>query len=220
MKFKCEVDNVRTLKKGMKITLAIDEDDTKEVMKNIYNFMDKSVSVDLLVDEEKELEKMNWITGKQRKKIFALIKDIANHIVEDKESVREQVTDSFLRATEYEEFSLSNCSKQVAKDFIDYLITLSFEIGAPLSDNPIEGLEDIESYLQICIDKKKCCVCGLDGEIHHCTGSRIGMGNDRTRTSNKGRELISLCREHHTEIHSMPEEEFFEKYHVSCIVYE
>ena len=200
MKFKCEVDNVRTLKKGMKITLAIDEDDTKEVMKNIYNFMDKSVSVDLLVDEEKELEKMNWITGKQRKKIFALIKDIANHIVEDKESVREQVTDSFLRATEYEEFSLSNCSKQVAKDFIDYLITLSFEIGAPLSDNPIEGLEDIESYLQICIDKKKCCVCGLDGEIHHV--DTIGMGRDRTKVDDSKNKKMCLCREHHTEYHN------------------
>lgn len=33
MKFKCEIDNVKTLKKGMKITLAIDNKQTIEVMK-------------------------------------------------------------------------------------------------------------------------------------------------------------------------------------------
>lgn len=220
MKFKCEIDNVRTLKKGMKITLAIDEDDTVEVMKNIYNFIDKSINIDIQIDADDEIEKMNAITGKQRKKIFALLNDISDHTGENREELREKVSQSFIQATEYESFSLSNCSKELAQSFIEYLITLAFELGVNLSENPIKDLNDIEGYLQICISKKKCCVCGLDGEIHHCTGSRIGMGNDRTRTSNKGRELISLCREHHTEIHSMPEEEFFEKYHVSCIVYE
>lgn len=217
MKFNCEIDNVKTLKKGMKITLAISEKDTIHVMKNIYNFMDKPVIVDLLVDGDKQKEKLNWITGNQRKKIFAIIKDLADFIVEDKESMREKVTQSFLQATEYEQFSLSNCSRELAKDFIEYLITLAFELGAPLSEKPTEGLEDIEGYLRICINKKKCCVCGKDGEVHHVDA--IGMGRDRKLVDDSEYRKMGLCRVHHSEYHDIGVEDFTEKYHVYGIIY-
>lgn len=212
MKFKCEIDNVKTLKKGMKITLAINEKDTINVMKNIYNFMDKSITVDLLVDDKKEIEKMNWITNEQRRKIFALIKDIATETGEDKDSLREIVSQRFIQATEYEEFSLSNCSKVLAQDFIEYLITLAFELGVNLSEHPTKGLGDIGGYLQLCIKNRKCCICGKDAEIHHVEA--VGMGRNRKLIDDSDNEKMALCREHHTEYHQIGVNDFTDKYHV------
>lgn len=220
MKFNCEIDNIKTLKKGMKITLTIDNKQTIEVMKHIYNFMDKPITVELLIDTKEQKERLKQITPEQRKKIYAILRDIEAYTGENIENLKEDTKVSFIRATEYEEFSLSNCSKELAADYIEYLIRLAFEIGVPLSENPIEGMDNIENYLKLCLDHKRCCVCGKPGEIHHCTGSRIGMGRNRDKISNKGEKVISLCRTHHSEIHTMPEEEFFEKYHVHGVVNE
>lgn len=217
MKFNCEIDNIKTLKKGMKITLAINDKQTIEVMKHIYNFMDKPITVDLLIDENIYKERMKWITDEQRNKIFAIIKDIAKYTVEDKEYIRERTKESFLRATEYEDFSLSNCSKELAADYINYLIKLCFELGIPLNEKPIEGLDDIESYLRICLEQKKCCVCGREGEEHHVDA--IGMGRDRRTVDDSKNRKMCLCREHHTEYHKIGQEDFEKKYHVYGVVY-
>lgn len=212
MKFNCEIDNIKTLKKGMKITLTIDDKQTIDVMKNIYNFMDKTVTIDLMIDEEKRIEKLKQITGEQRKKIYGLLKDIANYTGENKENLKDITKNSFVKSTEYEEFSLSNCSKELAAGYIDYLITLAFELGVPLSENPIEGLENIESYLKVCLVQKKCCVCGLEGEIHHV--DTIGMGRDRNTVDDSEYKKMCLCRDHHTEYHKIGKENFENKYHV------
>lgn len=68
MKFKCEIDNIRTLKKGMKLTLAVDDKQTKELMKQIYNFMDKPITVELLIDDELQTKRLKQLSPEQRKK--------------------------------------------------------------------------------------------------------------------------------------------------------
>ena len=49
-------------------------------------------------------------------------------------------------------------------------------------------------------------------ELHHV--DRVGMGRDRTDILHEGMEALPLCREHHAEAHTMPDAEFFEKYHL------
>jgi len=71
VRFKCEIDNIRTLKKGMKLTLSLDDEQTREIMKHIYNFMDKPITIDLLIDEQEQRERLKQITSEQRKKIYA-----------------------------------------------------------------------------------------------------------------------------------------------------
>lgn len=217
MKFNCEIDNIKTLKKGMKITLAINDKQTLEVMKNIYNFMDKPITVDLLIDEEKQIERMKQITPEQRKKIYGLLKDIATYTGDNKENIKVATKSSFIRATEYEDFSLSNCSKDLAGDYIEFLIRLCFEAGIPLKENPAEGLDNIESYLRICLEQKKCCVCGGEGEEHHV--DTIGMGRDRTKVDDSENRKMCLCREHHTEYHKIGRKNFEKKYHVYGVIY-
>ena len=218
MKFNCEIDNIKTLKKGMRITLAIDDKQTIEVMKHIYNFMDKPIIVELLIDEKEQKERLKQITPEQRKKIYAILRDMEAYIGENIEKLKQDTKASFISVTEYEEFSLSNCSKELAADYIEYLIRLAFELGVPLSENPIECIEDIENYLKLCLDHRKCCICGKPGEIHHVDA--IGMGRDRTSIDDSQYRKMCLCRGHHTEYHTIGPEEFEKKYHVYGVVLE
>ena len=55
-------------------------------------------------------------------------------------------------------------------------------------------------------------VCGAPADLHHI--DRVGMGRDRTDMIHEGMEALPLCREHHREAHTMPDADFFEKYHI------
>ena len=70
MKFKGEIDNIRTLKQGMKITIAIGDKETVKVMKDIYNFMDKPIELELLIDDELQTKRLKQLSPEQRKKIY------------------------------------------------------------------------------------------------------------------------------------------------------
>lgn len=213
MNFNCEIDNVKTLKKGMKITLSIKDENTIYVMKHIYNFIDKPLNIELLIDKDEQLERMNEITKDQRRKIFAILKDIASYTGDNVETLRENISQSFIQATEYEQFSLSNCSKELAKDFIEYLLVLSFELGVQLTEDPKKDLDDLSGYLRLCINKKICCICGKPhSDIHHV--ETVGMGRDRTKINDDDNKKMCLCREHHTEYHKIGQEDFEDKYHV------
>ena len=220
MEIKTVIDQVKTLKKGMKITLAIGEDDVKEVMKGIYNFMDRDLIVDFSIDADAEKEKLNKITPDQRKKIYALFRDIADSTGNDKDSIKQEMKLRFIQNTDFEreEISLATCSREEAANFIEYIINFAFEYGIVLSDHPKEAFEDIEPYIRLCIKHKKCAVCGVGAEIHHAGSDRIGMGRDRKTVDDSDSKVIPLCREHHSELHSMPEEEFMNKYHVKPVV--
>jgi hypothetical protein len=211
----CQIDNVKTLKNGMKITLSVDKENTLNVMRNIHGFIDKPVKVEMLVDVETVKERMKYLNDDQRKKIYAILNDISVTTNNHKEAVKEELKIQFIQEYgQYEMFSLSNCSKELASDFIDFLIGFAFEFGIPLTDKPKNYFDDIERYIEVCNKKKVCVVCGMHGELHHMTGSRVGMGNNRKKINNEGRRLICLCRKHHSELHNMPEEEFFKKYHL------
>lgn len=212
MRFPCEIDQVRTLKKGMKIILAIDEEHVKQTLKDIHNFMDRELIVNIDIDAEKEQSKLSMITPDQRKKIFAIIKDIANNTGVDKEYAREELTKKFIQETGHPEFSLSNCERQLASDFIEWLIEFAFEYGVELNEHPKNIIDDIEAYIRICNKRKICAICGRPAEIHHV--DTIGMGHNRNKVDDSDKRKIALCRKHHTEAHQIGWKEFSEKHHV------
>lgn len=65
MQIPCEIASLNTLKKGMKIVLNISDKETPRVMRDIYNFMDKPIMVEFLVDAEKTRTLMKQITPDQ-----------------------------------------------------------------------------------------------------------------------------------------------------------
>lgn len=217
MRFKCEIEKITTLKKGAKLILAIPDEQTITVLKNIYNFINKPVEVEILVDEERQEERLLQISENQRKKIYALIRDIANYIGDSVDNTKENLKIEFVQQTEYEMFSLSNCSSELAGEFIDFLINFAFENGVPMSEHPSKRADDIERYLAACLRHGICCVCGQPGEVHHVEA--IGMGRKRVAVDDSGYEKICLCRRHHAEAHQIGINAFEDKYHVHGIVW-
>lgn len=139
------------------------------------------------------------ITAEQRKKAYATIRDIADYTGYLPEEQKEWLKYLHIANTGCEYFSLSDCSVDTAREFINTILEYALENGIPLSDFAIERTDDIGKYLYFCIKHKKCCICGRDGEIHHV--DTIGMGNDRRHTDDRFHRKMCLCREHHTIAH-------------------
>ena len=167
-------------------------------------------------DAELRLDDGRTITVEQRKKAYATIRDISDYTGYLPEEQKEWLKYLHIARTGCEYFSLSDCSIDTARGFINTILEFALESGIPLSDLAIERTDDIGKYLYFCIKHKKCCVCGKDGEIHHVDA--IGMGNDRRRMDDSGYRKMCLCRTHHTIAHQRGMEAFTAMYKVYGIV--
>ena len=76
----------------------------------------------------------------------------------------------------------------------------------------LEYVDDVADYVYSCLINKRCCICGRAADLHHV--ERVGMGRSRTEICHEGMEVLPLCREHHTEAHTIPDDAFFERYHL------
>ena len=152
------------------------------------------------------------ISVEQRKKAYATIRDIADWAGYLPEEMKEHLKYEHMIRTGDAYFSLSNCSMDTAREFINTILEFSLENGVPLTDDALNRTDDIGRYLYYCIMHRKCAICGRDGEIHH--EDAIGMGNDRKRVDDSDYRKICLCREHHTAAHQMGVKRFREMYKV------
>lgn len=181
-------------------------------------------------DAEIRINDPRGITAEQRKKIYATIRDIAlytGYLPEDKHlpvdkhieglpdiSLKGFLKDDYCGEAGVEYFSLSDCSLDTAREFINYLIEFILKNDIPLSNIGLDRTDDISSYLYYCIKYRKCCITGKPADIHHVEGSRIGMGGNRKTTSNEGRELMALNRDWHSRVHIEGEEAIFKAYKI------
>lgn len=156
------------------------------------------------------------ISSDQRKKIYALIKDIANHTGHHPEYLKEHMKYEFLVKEDREYFSLSNVDMTTARYFIESILEFCFEWEVPLSANTVDLSRDINNYLYLCIQYRKCAICGEKADIHHHS-NLVGMGRDRNRHDHHNSEFIALCRTHHTECHQIGLKQFEQKYHLKAI---
>ncbi len=152
------------------------------------------------------------ISAEQRKKIFALVRDISVWCGHDPEYIRAYTTFEYRLMSGIEPFSLSNCEMPVAKDYISYLIDFCFTHCVPTRDTLLNQTDDIGKYLYSCIEHRKCAVCNAKADIHHI--DTVGMGRNRNHISHIGLEAMALCRTHHQEAHTMGDKPFCEKHHI------
>lgn len=165
------------------------------------------------------------IHAEQRRKAFALIGEIAEYVdgIRNAETVEEQkqlLKMEFMlkrmESTERRMFSLSDCSVTTAREFITYLVDFIIANDIPTRVPLIDNCDDIQRYIYACLMNRKCAVCGKPADVHHCEGSRVGAGSDREKVHHLGREVLPLCRVHHTECHG-GEAEFIAKYHLEPV---
>ena len=185
--------------------------------KNMVVIPDASIDKELIQKQINRVEiRLNdgrTISAEQRKKAYATIRDISDYSGHAPEFLKEWFKYEYIIKTGGKYFSLSDCSVTVARQYINVLIDFCLHYGVPLYEPMTNRTDDIDAYLYMCLYYRKCAVCGRAADVHHVTGSKIGMGADRDKAHHVGREAIALCRTHHNEAHSR-EKEFFEENHI------
>lgn len=151
------------------------------------------------------------ISADQRRKVFALIRDIADWCGEEPEYIRKFTTFEYCISNGIDPFSLSDCDMSTAREYISYLIDFCFRHGVPTRDTLLNRTDDISKYLYSCLAHRRCAVCNKQADVHHVNA--VGMGRDRAKINHSGMEAIALCREHHREAHTRGQA-FFDKYHI------
>lgn len=156
------------------------------------------------------------LSEKQRKACYALLREISDYTGQDIHSTKEYLKIRFL-ADDFGEtadkiFSLSNAPMSLVCAYQRYLVRFILDFDIPCSFPLLEFVDDVADYVYSCLVTKKCCICGMPTDLHHI--ERVGMGRSRDEIIHEGMEVLPLCREHHGEAHTMPDDEFFEKYHI------
>lgn len=154
------------------------------------------------------------ITAEQRKKAYALINDIARWSGHLPEEIKAYSKADFQAQSGEEDFSLSNCTVDTAREYITHLVEFCLRHGVPCMDRMLNRTDDIDRYLYLCLQYRRCAVCGRPADFHHCEGSRVGMGRNREEVPAIGAVGMALCRVHHVECHTIGEDTFNKKYHV------
>lgn len=158
------------------------------------------------------------ISAEQRRKIFAIIAEIADWSGHDPEYLRKNLTKDFLMVNR-EKLMLSiislasggGCDKGLASLLIDYLIDFCLENNVPTSRPLQEYADDIEKYVYASLLHKRCLICGRKADLHHV--DQVSMGYSRNTKPQIGALVMPLCREHHSEYHTIGRTAFEERYH-------
>ncbi len=178
-----------------------------------YYIMDKKAKYgELRIDDGRH------ISALQRKKIYATIRDISDWTGYVPEEQKEWLKFLHTEQTGEPYFSLSNCSMDTAREFINTILEYALKEGVPLSEAGVYRTDDIGRYLYFCLKHKKCAICGLPGEIHHV--DTIGMGRDRKQVDDSDYRKICLCRKHHTIAHARGMDALEKMYHVYGIKFD
>lgn len=154
------------------------------------------------------------LSQKQRKSCYAMLREIAVWSGHETEDVKEIMKFNFVSemVDSMNSFSLHDAPMSLVAAFQTFLAKFIVSHDVPTRRPMLEYVDDVQDYVYACIINKKCPVCGRRAELHHLDA--VGMGRDRTEIVHEGMEVISLCREHHMEIHTRGKQEFFRRYHI------
>ena len=158
------------------------------------------------------------ISAAQRGLLYALFNDIRiwrgdSHRKIGVKKVKEELKESFCAEAKVSHFSLSNVSMELAGDFIDYVLDLTFVNDIPLTFKTFEVAKTIKNWSYLCFKNRKCTVCGKShAVVHHL--DTVGIGGNRTKVDHSKMLLIMVCPEHHQEAHNRGDETFLRKYNV------
>ncbi|UXU63563.1 putative HNHc nuclease [Staphylococcus agnetis] len=156
----------------------------------------------------------NSITGKQRRKIFALVKDIEEHTGQPMDYMRHMFIEYVRTYYGYDErISLSDCTRTQANQIIEVILDWVFHNDIPLNYKTSDLLKQDKSFLYWSTVNRDCVICGKPhSDLAHRYA--VGRGRDRTKINHYGNQVLALCREHHTEQHNIGMDSFNDKYHL------
>ncbi|MCG1170463.1 putative HNHc nuclease [Staphylococcus epidermidis] len=160
---------------------------------------------------EVEVPDNKKLSIEQRKKIFALCRDIELHWGEPVESLRKRFQAELEIMSGYEEISLRDCSMRVARELIELIIAFMFHHQIPMRVETSKLLSGDKAMLYWATVNRNCVLCGKSNAdlAHHYA---IGRGANRKKMQHYDYEVLALCRRHHQEQHNIGIKSFDEKY--------
>ena len=160
---------------------------------------------------EVEVPDNKKLSIEQRKKIFALCRDIELHWGEPVESLRKRFQAELEIMNGYEEISLRDCSMRIASELIELIIAFMFHHQIPMRVETSKLLSGDKAMLYWATINRNCVLCGESNAdlAHHYA---IGRGANRKKMQHYDYEVLALCRQHHQEQHNIGIKSFDEKY--------
>ncbi|PTK81953.1 hypothetical protein BUZ16_09525 [Staphylococcus haemolyticus] len=195
----------------------ITEDDgtTTVVISDVELGNKETLLLDNGLDVEVDLQFVDpfRITGKQRRKIFALVKDIEAHTGQPMDYMRHMFIEYVRTYYGYDKrISLSDCTRTQASQIIEVTLDWIFHNDIPLAYKTSDLLKQDKSFLYWSTVNRNCVICGKHGELAH--HKAIGRGANRRKMDHYGYDVLCLCREHHQSQHDMGVETFDKLYHL------
>lgn len=151
------------------------------------------------------------ISSKQRKLIFALLRDIEDYTGDPVEYRRHILTLEFMAYKDIESFSLSNCTMEYAKEFIELILAFVFRNDIPINFETSDLMKEDKAFLYYATIQRLCVICGkTNAQLSH--HYHIGRGMNRNTMDHYGYEVLALCHSHHSEQHNIGIRTFDRKY--------
>ena len=154
------------------------------------------------------------ITGKQRRKIFALVKDIEAHTGQPMDYMRHLFIEFVRTYYGYDKhISLSDCTRTQANQIIEVTLDWIFHNDIPLAYKTSDLLKQDKSFLYWATVNRNCIICGKqNSQIAHYHA--VGRGRNRKKIEHFDNKVLALCNFHHKEQHDIGIDSFNEKYHL------
>lgn len=152
------------------------------------------------------------ITDKQRRKVFALCNDIEVYTGQPREYMRGMFQDYITFLNGYDKrLSLSNCSREEARQLIEVILDWVFHNNIPLNYKTSDLLKNDKAFLYWSTVNRNCVICGTpQAELAHYHA--VGRGRNRRKINHIDNKVLALCSRHHREQHQIGMYSFNEKY--------
>lgn len=153
------------------------------------------------------------ISTDQRKKIFAMCRDIELYWGEPVEALRQRFQSELEIMNGYERISLRDCTRKIASELIELIIAFMFHQQVPMRVETSKLLQGDKAMLYWATVNRNCVICGTSNSdlAHYET---VGRGMNRKTMDHHGKHVLALCRRHHNEQHNIGVKSFDEKYHL------
>lgn len=154
------------------------------------------------------------LSEKQRKSCYAMLREIAEWSGYGADEVKDIMKFNFIGSLveDMQQFSLRDAPMSLVAAFQTFLARFIVAHDVPTRRSMLEYVDDIDDYVLACLTQKKCVICGKKADLHHVDS--VGMGRNRDEIIHEGMTVLPLCREHHTEAHTIGRDSFETKYHI------
>lgn len=189
--------------------LVIDLDRDENVNKILKLLDGQNPSIEIDVGDARQ------ITPSQRKKIWALIREISEWNG-DLPQVIEDYMKSYTREIfNLDQFSLSNCSVTIANDMLYTILEFCFRNEVPFKTSLWDSIPSDYARQWYALRFRKCVICGKHADVAHL--ETVGMGRNRHKISHEDYHFMALCRFHHEMQHKIGIENFIIRFHLKPI---